>query len=130
MKIEESPIILFDNQCYLCMKFAKMINFFARGKMTIIGHYSESGEKIRESILDDTALDMFWFITKKRACGGRAALYPLIRSILTEKTKKSSTIKIDDKCQQDCKTIKAVFVRSASLITRSKVIDLVNLNNT
>jgi len=125
MEIKENiPILLFDNQCYLCMKFAKTVNFFARSKITVIGHYSEFGKNIREEILDETALDMFWLITKKRAYGGRAALLPLIKSILIEKTEKTSTIRIDEKCQQGCKTVKAVFLRSASMITNSKIIDL------
>ncbi|MDF2426166.1 MAG: hypothetical protein OPY08_07065 [Nitrosopumilus sp.] len=125
MEIKENiPILLFDNQCYLCMKFAKAVNFFARSKITVIGHYSEFGKNIREEILDETALDMFWLITKKRAYGGRAALLPLIKSILIEKTEKTSTIRIDEKCQQGCKTVKAVFLRSASMITNSKIIDL------
>ncbi len=125
MKIQEdTAIVLFDNQCYLCTKFAKIISFFARDKITIIGHYSKFGEKIREEILDETALDMFWFINKKKARGGRAALFPLIKSILFGKTKRVSNIRIEDECQQDCKTVKAVFVRSASLIFNSKIIDL------
>jgi len=125
MEVKENiPIVLFDNQCYLCMKFAKMVNFFARDKITMVGHYSEFGKKIRESILDESALDMFWFINQKRAYGGRAALFPLLKSILSDKTKKSSMSKINDYCEQDCKTVKAVFVRSSSLITNSKIIDL------
>ena len=125
MEIKENiPIVLFDNQCYLCIKFANTINFFARGKLTMVGHYSEFGEKIRKSVLDKSALEMFWFINQKRAYGGRAALLPLIKSMLSKKTKKSPMSKINDECQQDCKTVKAVFVRSASLITSSKVIDL------
>jgi len=125
MKMEKNiPIVLFDNQCYLCTKFAKTVNFFARGKITMVGHYSEIGRDIRKSILDESALDMFWFINQKRAYGGRAALFPLIKSVLSEKTKKSSMFKINDECQQDCKTVKAVFLRSSSLITNSKIIDL------
>ena len=125
MKIKENmPIVLFDNQCYLCMKFAKFVNFFARDKVTMVGHYSDFGIKIRNEILDEFALEMFWFIDKKRASGGRAALYPLVKSILSKKTKKSSTVRIDKECQQGCKTVKAVFVRSTSLITNSKKIDL------
>ncbi len=124
MEIKENiPIMLFDNQCYLCMKFAKIINFFARGKITMIGHYSEFGKKIREDILDESSLDMFWLISKEKAYGGRAALFPLIKSIFSEKTKKSFSIG-DEDCKEDCKTIKAVFVRSSSLITNSKIIDL------
>jgi hypothetical protein len=106
------------------MKFAKTVNFFARGKITMVGHYSEFGTEIREKILDKSALDMFWFINEKKAYGGRAALFPLIKSVLSEKTKRSSMFKINDECQQDCKTVKAVFVRSSSLITNSKIIDL------
>ena len=125
MEIEKDiPIVLFDNQCYLCMKFANIINFFARGKITMIGHYSKNGEKIRKNILDESALEMFWFINSKKAYGGRAALFPLIKSIFSKNTKKSSISKINDECSQDCKTIKAVFVRSTSLITNSKTIDL------
>ncbi len=125
MEIKENiPIVLFDNQCYLCMKFAKIINYFAGGRISMVGHYSEFGEKIRKEILDETALDMFWLVTKKRAYGGRAALLPLVKSIFSEKSKKSSVVKIDKECQQDCKTVKAVFVRSTSLITNSKIIDL------
>ncbi len=125
MEIKENvPIVVFDNQCYLCVKFAKFVDFFARGKMTMIGHYSDFGIKIRNEILDESALDMFWFIDKKRAYGGRAALFPLVKSIFSKKTKKSSTTRVDENCQQDCKTVKAVFLRSSSLLTNSKKIDL------
>ena len=124
MEIKENiPIVLYDNQCYLCVKFAKIINFFARGKITMVGHYSEFGKKIRDDILDESALDMFWLICKKRAYGGRAAMFPLIKSIFSEKTEKSFSIG-NEMCDEDCKTIKAVFVRSSSLITNSKIIDL------
>ena len=125
MEIKENlPIVVFDNQCYLCVKFAKFVDFFARGKITMVGHYSDFGIKIRNEILDESALDMFWFIDKKRAYGGRAALFPLVKSIFSKKTKKSSTMRVDENCQQDCKTVKAVFLRSSSLLTNSKKIDL------
>jgi predicted DCC family thiol-disulfide oxidoreductase YuxK len=125
MEIKENvPIVVFDNQCYLCVKFAKFVDFFSRGKITMVGHYSDFGTKIRNEILDESALDMFWFIDKKRAYGGRAALFPLVKSIFSKKTKKSSTTRVDENCQQDCKTVKAVFLRSSSLFTNSKKIDL------
>jgi len=125
MEIKENiPIVVFDNQCYLCMKFAKFVDFFARGKMTMVGHYSDFGIKIRNEILDESALDMFWLIDKKSAYGGRAALFPLIKLIFSKKTKKSSTMRVDKNCQQDCKTVKAVFLRSSSLLTNSRKIDL------
>ena len=125
MEIKENvPIVVFDNQCYLSVKLAKFVDFFARGKITMVGHYSDFGIKIRNEILDESALDMFWFIDKKRASGGRAALFPLLKSIFSKKTEKPSTMRVNESCRQDCKTVKAVFLRSSSLLTNSKKIDL------
>ena len=121
---EQVPIILYDNQCYLCMKFAKAINLISKGKIAIIGHYSNSGEEIREKILDGSALEMFWFIDEKKAYGGRAAISPMLKEAIFGKKKRLIETNFDIKCNQDCKTIKAVFLRSASLISNSKKIDL------
>ncbi|MBT3328813.1 MAG: hypothetical protein HN384_02590 [Nitrosopumilus sp.] len=125
MEIKEKiPIVLFDDQCYVCIKFAIIVNFLARNKITMTGHYSDFGIKIRKEILDESALEMFWFIDEKRASGGRAALFPLIKSIFSTKTKKSKFIQISNICSENCKSTKSVFVRSFSLITNSKKIDL------
>jgi predicted DCC family thiol-disulfide oxidoreductase YuxK len=121
---ENIPLVVYDDLCYLCTKFARIVNFLARENITIIGHYSNQGEEIRNQILDDSALEMFWVIDEKAAYGGRAALVPLIRAIITSKKKKSSNIKFENNCEQECKTVKSVFIRSASLLSNSKKIDL------
>jgi predicted DCC family thiol-disulfide oxidoreductase YuxK len=120
---EKLPIIVYDNQCYLCVKFAKMIEFLSRGNLTMIGHYSYSGIKLRK-MLGESALEMFWLLDKKTAYGGRAALLPLLKAIITTKQVKSNKTKMDIQCEQDCKTVKAVFIRSVSLFSNSKKIDL------
>lgn len=125
MNIKENfPIIVYDDLCYLCTKFAKIVDFLARGNLTVIGHYSNQGEKIRNEILDESALEMFWLISEKTAYGGRAALFPLFRAIITSKNKKSVNIKFESDCKQECKTVKSVFIRSASLLSNSKKIEL------
>jgi len=121
---ENIPIVVYDDQCYLCTKFAKIVNFLSRGNITIIGHYSNQGEEIRNQILDDSALEMFWLIDEKTAFGGRAAIIPLISSIITSKKKKSNNMKLESNCKQECKTVKSVFIRSASLLSNSKKIEL------
>lgn len=121
---ENYPIVIFDNQCYLCTKFVKVVNFFANNKIMIIGHYSEFGEKIRDKILDESALDMFWLIDKKTAYGGRAAILPLIKLILCKTNSKVSNLKINDECKQECKTIKALMKRTFSLFSNSKIIKI------
>ena len=86
----------------------------------MVGHYSDFGEKIREEILDDDALEMFWFIDEKIASGGRAALLPLIKTIFSTKSRKTKFAQMNSICSDECKSAKAVFVRSFTLITNSK----------
>ena len=118
------PLVLYDNQCYLCVKFAKTVNFLARGRLRIVGHYTDLGKKLREEILDSSALEMFWFVNKKTAYGGRAALIPLMAEIIRANGKKPMDLSIQESCGLDCKTTKAVFFRSASLLTNSKKIKI------
>ena len=121
---ENCPIMLFDDQCYLCTKFANFFGFFLGSKLAIVGHYSKVGEEIRKEILDETALEMFWIINKDRAYGGRAALIPLARLFWTHQRKTIRKIQVQDRCEQECKTVKAVFVRSASLFRNSRTINI------
>ena len=124
MEVQQLPIVLFDNQCYWCEKFIKIMNFFARDKIPIVGHYSDFGIKIRNKILDESALDMFWFINKNTAYGGRAAIIPLVDTILFRRTKNVTKIKVKDECKQNCKTVKAFFTRTSSLFRNSKTIKI------
>ena len=124
MEVQQLPIVLFDNQCYWCEKFIKIMNFFARDKIPIVGHYSDFGIKIRNKILDESALDMFWFINKNTAYGGRAAIMPLVNTVLFRRTKNVTKIKVKDECQQNCKTVKAFFTRTSSLFRNSKTIKI------
>ena len=117
------PLVLYDNRCYLCIKFAKMINFLAKGRLRLVGHYTDLGKKLRDEILDSSALSMFWFIDKKTAYGGRAALLPLFSAIISAKGN-SEGIRVQESLDIGCKDTKAVFLRSASLVSNSKKIIL------
>ncbi|MBM3896832.1 MAG: hypothetical protein FJ360_03745 [Thaumarchaeota archaeon] len=120
MKLEKMvPLALYDDRCYLCIKFAKFVNFLAKGRLRIIGHYTDLGKKIRDEILDSSALSMFWFIDKNTAYGGRAALLPLFFAIISAKGNSESII-VQESCDIGCKDTKAVFLRSASLLSNSK----------
>ena len=121
------PLMIYDNKCYVCIKFAKLMNFLAKGKLRMIGHYTEFGEKIRNQILEEDALEMFWYIDKKTAYGGRAAIIPLLSAILRIHGRGLNKITIQESCDIGCKDSLAVFFRSASLITHSKKIKMSNL---
>ena len=103
------------------------MNFLAKGKLRMIGHYTEFGGKIREEILEDDALEMFWYIDKKIAYGGRAAIIPLLSAIMKVHGRKFNEVTIQESCNIGCKDSLAVFFRSASLITHSKKIKISNL---
>lgn len=118
-----APLVLYDDKCYLCIKFARLVNFLARGKLYLAGHYTELGQKIGRQFLGPNATDMFWFIDSKIAYGGRAALVPLFFSIIFSK-RKHTQLTYGESCQTQCKTVKAVFLRSASLLLNSKKIPI------
>jgi len=124
MENEDIPILIFDNHCYACMKFVKIIDFFAHGKFLIVGHYSDFGLKIREDYLDESALEMFWLINKKKAFGGRAALIPVIKVMFSKKIKEIPIIGIEKECQQGCKTIKEIMKRTTSVFSNSKILKI------
>ena len=121
------PLVIYDNECYLCVKFAKFVNFLTKGRLRLVGHYTDFGKEIRDNILDTSALEMFWFIDEKTAYGGRAALGPLFSAILRVNKKNTQKKVIEDSCTLGCKSPKAVFFRSTSLLTHSKRITLRNL---
>ena len=110
MKLEKmTPFVIYDNECYLCVQFAKFVNFLTKGRLRLVGHYTDFGEQVRNSILDSSALEMFWFIDEKTAYGGRAAIGPLFSAILHINKKNIQKKIVEDSCTLGCKSPKAVF---------------------
>ena len=127
MELEDSvPLVVYDNQCHVCIQFAKVVNYLARGKLRLIGHYTDFGKQIRENFLDQSALEMFWFIDSKTAYGGRAALGPLFSAILHVKGTNSENMVFQESCDIKCNDTTAVFFRSVSLLTNSRKIKIKN----
>lgn len=120
------PLVIYDDKCYLCSKFASVVHVFAKDKILIVGHYSDIGMKIKSEIFDWNydSTKMFWFMTKKTAYGGRAAILPLFFNILTGRSRKHLDYNSSSNCSQDCKTPKAFFMRTGSLLSNSKKIAL------
>jgi hypothetical protein len=119
------PLVIYDDKCYLCSKFASIVHAFAKDKILIVGHYSDLGMKIKSEIFNQNydSTTMFWFITKKTAYGGRAAILPLLQSILMDKSRTKLEF-IPSGCSQECKNSKAFFSRTKSLFSNSEKIPL------
>ncbi len=118
------PVMIYDDRCYLCAQFAKIVSFFARKKILIVGHYTAFGMKIKSEIFSNNydSTKMFWFVSDKTAYGGRAAIPPLISSLFKSKIKPSIQYEIPASCDVDCKAPKAVFLRTLSLFSNSEKI--------
>ena len=118
------PLVIYDDRCYFCSKFASVVHIFAKDKILIVGHYSDIGMKIKSEIFEQNydSTKMFWLITKKTAYGGRAAILPLLRSILISKSRTERKYDLSPSCNQDCKTFRAFFMRTKSLLSNSKKI--------
>lgn len=127
MNVCRPPIVLYDDRCSLCTSFARCVKFFSGRKVTLVGHYSSSGEELRRSILGSDALDMFWFVDEDTAFGGRAALWPLIKNAVLGASSGEETLTHAETaavgCKaSDCSAARDVFIRSASLIRNSRII--------
>jgi len=125
---EMVPLVIYDNECYICVQFAKLVNFLAKGRLHFVGHYTDFGKQIREDVLGSNALEMFWFIDTNTAYGGRAALGPLFSAIFNVSKKKIKNEIVENSCELGCKSPSAVFFRSASLLTNSKKIRILEQN--
>ena len=120
------PLVIYDDKCYLCSKFASIVHIFSNDKILIVGHYSDTGMKIKSEIFEQNydSTVMFWFITKKMAYGGRAAILPLLQSILMSKSRTELKYNPSSSCSQDCKNSRAFFTRTKSLLSNSEKISL------
>ena len=100
-------------------------------KVVMVGHYTIRGKKLKEAIFpkDYDGTDMSWFVTENKAYGGRECLKELIIygiSIIRKSNHKEfpkNRFALDE-CASDCKTVKNVIIRSCSIITNAKIIEI------
>lgn len=118
------PILIYDNRCYSCTKYAKIVNDIVKNRCVIVGHYTIPGKEIKEQLFPKgyEGLEMSWFIIDGYAHGGRAGLFRLLKYIILGR-KKGKYPKNEfslAECTTDCKTVKGIFLRSSSLVTMYK----------
>ena len=121
------PILIYDNLCTSCTIFAKIINHILGGKIIMLGHYTTQGKEFKETIFTENydGTEMFWFVTEKKAYGGRKGLQHLIKYLFSVKhgkyTKNMFTL---NECMNDCNTVQGVMFRSCSVLHNSKTLNV------
>ena len=120
------PIMIYDDSCYYCSKFANIIKTMARKKILIVGQYSKIGIEIKSKIFPKNydATRMFWFINDKTAYGGRAGILPLLLFILKGKRVRLLPEDLPLTEGNDCRTPEAFFARIKTLLSNSERIIL------
>jgi hypothetical protein len=79
------PLLIYDDKCSSCTKFAKAAAKLSRGWIRIAGHYfSQEAIDTKKTVFppgyDPTK--MFWLINKKGAFGARSGLFQSIKEII------------------------------------------------
>lgn len=71
------PLLIYDDKCYTCTKFARAASALSRGWIRTAGHYySEEAKKAKQAVFphDYDPTKMFWLINKEGAYGARSGL--------------------------------------------------------
>ena len=82
----DRPVLIYDNKCSPCWKYAKIVNKLSKGRIRLLGHYEVIDDlaKIKDLVFptgyDPTS--MSWFINENGAYGGRAWILPLTKEII------------------------------------------------
>jgi hypothetical protein len=78
------PVLLYDNDCGICSRFALIARRSSRGWIDSVGLFTERGARIKASFFSpgDHPDDMFWLLIGEIGYGGRSGLLPLAREIV------------------------------------------------
>jgi hypothetical protein len=120
----QRPLLIYDDKCYSCAKFAKVASLLSRGWIKIAGHYySEEANKAKEMIfpIGYDATKMFWLVNKRGAHGARSGLLPVAREIVAGMFKGGEARDILAACEYDgtstsCYVPTSMFKRMAAML--------------
>ncbi|HKG87981.1 MAG TPA: hypothetical protein VKA95_06615 [Nitrososphaeraceae archaeon] len=79
------PLLIYDDKCSSCGKFAKAASILSRGWIRTAGHYfSEEAKNAKKLVFpaDYDPTKMFWLINENGAYGARSGLLPVMKEII------------------------------------------------
>lgn len=84
MILSKRLILLYDNKCYYCSRFATLAAKLTANRLTLVGLYSKEGDKLKASFPKGINMyEMFWLIDGLYAYGGLYGLFKLLMVIIT-----------------------------------------------
>ena len=79
------PLLIYDDRCSSCSKFALWARRLSGGWIRLAGHYySSEASKVKKSIFPDNydPTQMFWLINENGAFGARSGLIEVFKEII------------------------------------------------
>src|SRR5919198_671616 len=128
----ERPLLIYDDKCYSCAKFAKMASTLSRGWIKTVGHYySQEAKEVKATIFppDYDATKMSWLVNRRGAHGARSGLLPLAKEILVGVFRGGGEVNdISATCEFDktnnnmsCYTTTTVLKRIAGTLSHGRI---------
>jgi hypothetical protein len=78
------PLLIYDDKCYSCTKFARLAETLSRGWIRIAGHYYSQQASEAKNVVFPAGYDstkMFWLINRSGAYGARSGLLRVAKEI-------------------------------------------------
>ena len=78
------PLLLYDNDCGICSRFAYLARKTSKGWVDTVGLFTRRGTQVKLGFFsrEDRPDEMFWILLGDTAYGGRSGLLPLVREII------------------------------------------------
>src|SRR5947199_8221259 len=78
------PVLLYDNDCGICTRFANVASSLSKGWVDTVGLFTESGDRIKSEFFrpSDRPDEMFWRLFGETGYGGRSGPSPLARGVI------------------------------------------------
>ena len=80
------PVLIYDNYCSSCSKFAKIIYHLSKKRIEILGHFDiERSTKLKKLVFSNYSKDptrMFWYVKKDKADASRKGLFYVILDLI------------------------------------------------
>ncbi|MEO9363748.1 MAG: hypothetical protein ABI348_07600 [Nitrososphaera sp.] len=124
------PLLIYDDKCYSCTKFAQTASALSRGWIRTAGHYhSEDAKRAKEMIFPKSydSTRMFWLVNRSGAHGARSGLPPLAKEIVAgwfRGGRKNADVLFAPACEYDgttpsmsCYTPTNIFKRLAKMLS-------------
>lgn len=120
----QRPLLIYDDKCYSCARFAGVASMLSRGWIRTAGHYySQEAKEAKEMIFPPgyDATKMFWLVNRNGAHGARSGLLPLAREIIAGMFRGGKASDITAACEYtstSCYTPTNVIKRIAGTLGR------------